>query len=434
MLSNDAATRLSRIRQELACVEEPRYKPELLMQLPSMHLDTRAAVCIPVAASNNIEVETLPYTLEQLRRQVGTMNFEILLFLNRPEGEEQDDTLEIARHAQTSMRNLHIIEAEIAPEKLTIGYVRGLLHGVVSERARRAAIRDLIHVVVDADMVWLHPRLVQEHCNRLISTGADACIGQLDWDHPDLPTREIPGLIVGSALMRLLPKYANKHLIELAGSGASIDPSLLDEVVFARNFGRGVLANVSIRDEAYRRVGGYQPLAHGEDYDIMQRIWESGRRLGRYNTLSFGWKEQGIGVTSNSRRALWALYTEGLPAVRQWDYEGYKGPGAHASLPDMAVYRTVEPDLMLINQLINKSLAAFPLPAVLLRDAITATLKEMGLLKRDYKMRLIATEANIYIAEIVIRNVHGLMTWLCEQMETGSKRVIQKNDVLSEVS
>jgi len=415
-ISQDAATRLACIRQTLACATEPCVKTELLEQLPPMDANTQAAVCIPVAASNNIEAETLPYTLDQLQQQIGEVNFEVVLFLNRPQGKAKDQTLAIAQNAQRHMSNLRILEGEIAQGDLTIGYIRGLLHAVVSERARRAAVQDLCHIVIDADMVWLHQRLVEAHYRKLAVTDADACIGQLDWDHPVLPTRQIPSLIVGSTLMRLLPRYANKHVIETAARGKPVAPSVLEEAVFARNFGRGVLANVSMRDEVYRRVGGYQPLSHGEDYDIMQRIWESGRHRGRYDTLCFGWKKDGIAAASNSRRALWALHAENLPAVKQWDYKGYQGPGDHAQLPDMAAHLWVIPDLASLTRLINESLAAFPLPAELLQSAVVATLRKMGLTAQDYALQLLPADEDTCTAEITITNAEGLLAWLRKQL------------------
>lgn len=412
-ISRDAAQRLARIRQELEGAKAPSFLPELLAQIEPMRRKTRAAVCIPVAAFGEQEINTLPRTLAELRGQRGSVPFEIVLFLNRPHGEQRDKTARIARCEQRRMHNLHVIEGEIPCSVLTIGHIRALMHAVVSERARRAGIANLVHIVTDADMVRLHPYLVDAHMSRLEATGADACIGQLDWDHPDLPTHEIPAVIVGAAVMRLMPKYANKRLIEEAARGVPVDSSLLEEVVFARNFGRGVLANVSIRDEVYRRVGGYQPLAHGEDYDLMQRVWESGRRAGHLGALCFGWEGHGITVASSSRRALWALHAEELPATRQWDYAGYSGPGMHGAVPDMNGYRAAA-DLGLVTRLINESLVAFPFPADVLAHAVPATLREMGLRRDDYALLMLPVpeEPRLSIAEIVIIEPSGLKAWL----------------------
>ncbi|OGZ97343.1 MAG: hypothetical protein A3J10_00455 [Candidatus Sungbacteria bacterium RIFCSPLOWO2_02_FULL_54_10] len=418
-ISSDAARRLARIQQELARAETPSFLPELLEQIPPMRHGTRAVICIPVAAFGEQETETLPHTLEQLEMQHGN-NFEIVLFLNRPEGRHADRTLQIAKYAQERMAHLHMLVSEIPRDKVTIGYIRGLLHAVVSERARRAGINDLVHVVTDADMVWLHPHLVQAHLQRLQKTGADACIGQLGWDHPIIPTREVPALIVGDAIMRLMPKYANKRIIAEAAGGRCMSTHILEEVVFARNFGRGVLANVSIRDSAYRRVGGYHPLAHGEDYDIMQRLWEDGRRAENYGALCFGWREHDVTVTSSSRRALWALYAEGLPIVRQWDYMGYSGPGTHGALPDMGAYRTTEPNAAFLVHLVNESLVAFPLPPSLLSQAVPAVLRDIGIGARDYTLRMVPSDEDptLRVAEITIGNPDGLLLWVRRQQET----------------
>ncbi|TSC69442.1 MAG: hypothetical protein G01um101466_39 [Parcubacteria group bacterium Gr01-1014_66] len=419
-ISSDAAMRRARIQQELIDIEAPLAPKELLDQIPSMHPETRATVCIPVAAFDDQEVETLPRTLEQLGGQTASIkSFEIVLFLNRPEGESRDDTTEIVKYAERHMPNLYCIDSEIPKDKVLIGYIRALLHGVVSERARRAGLTNLIHIITDADMVWLHPNLIHAHLDRLATTHADACIGQLDWDHLELPTRELPILIVGAAMMRLMPKYANKRLIELASRGVDVDPSHLHEVVFARNFGRGVLANAAIRDQTYRHIGGYQPLAHGEDYDIMQRIWEAGRRLGRYNTLCFGWEEHDIVVASNSRRALWAMHVEGLPMVRQWDYAGYNGTAqckVRNFVPKMDVYRC-EPTVELLTQQINKSLIAFPLPATLLQEAVPMVLEEMGLSMGAYTMQILPVigEPILSVTEITIINPFGLFSWLRQE-------------------
>lgn len=415
------------IDQLLAGMVMPSAEEQLINQLPPMKPKTCVAVCIPVAACGGQEEKNLYRTLFLLSRQSMPADyFEVIIFLNRTEGMIPDKTREVAQGISLLMPNLRWIEAEIPREHGGhIGYIRRKLHAVVSERARRAGIDNLTHIILDADTVSMHPGLIVAHLRRLSETGADECIGQLDWDHPDAPTIEIPAFIASERFMLAMLWETGKRLVELASSGMADDMVQVWQVMFGDNF-FPIFANAAIRDSAYRSVGGYQPLPILEECDLYRRIWLNRLMRGNFGGICFGTAEQGVVVASSTRRALWALKEMERPIIRQWDFSADMSD-AHirSSIPDMGRYRTREVDEELLERMISLSMKPFVMPRAVLEYAIPRAMAAVGVGADEYEVKFTPVPAEPFLvsAEIAFISGHGLKQWVENRQATalGSK-------------
>lgn len=347
-----------------------------ISDLPPLLKTTRAVVCICVAAFGEQECRSIPRLLAELKKQNWDPEFwEIAVFANWPDGEKPDSTLQLLEEARTAFPNLCLLQKAVPPHT-PIGMLRRELHSIISLRAHAAGIDDLVHITMDADTVWVHPELVPSFVRQLKITGADACVGQLDWDNLDIPTAMLPELWLGQELMRLLPKHGNKRLITDPNTPL---PLLMEAIFSPRSFGRGVQSNFAFTERAYQRAGGYLPEPHDEFDSLLRRMWLSRwLQTGDRHALTFGWKEDGIAVISDARRALWALAAAGKPPMRQWDDIPFLARDrVRNTLPENL--RSRNPGKAELEQQINLTLAVFNLPPEELEYAVKRTLAELGL-------------------------------------------------------
>jgi hypothetical protein len=109
----------------------------------------------------------------------------------------------------------------------------------------------------------------------LLSTDADTTVAP-DWAlrHLDLARRGAHA-VAGVALLAdrsALPAAVARHYA-----------TLLDEARRPDGHGNVYAANLGVRADAYRAVGGFGPVARGEDHDLWHRLTQAGYRC-RYAT------------------------------------------------------------------------------------------------------------------------------------------------------
>lgn len=398
---------------------------ELLKQIPPMSEGNLVSVCTPVIACGDQETVNLERTLRLLGEQrMPQSAFEVVVFLNRPQGTPSDGTVEVVREASRRMHNIRCIEAEIPLARAGwTGYIRSLLHAVVSQRARmrRWGARELVHLVLDADTVGMHPDLIAGHLRRLHETGADECIGQLDWNHPEAPTREIPALLVSTRFFLEMLWQTGKRIVEDAYNLEDYNLTHLIQLLFGENF-FPIFANASFTDEAYRRIGGYDPDARIlEECILFRSFWLSRQMRGDLRGLCFGTQKDGVVVASSTRRALWALckLNPPRPVNLQWDYTNDMGDASiRTSIPDLDGFRTRKIyDAELLVNMICQTLTTFPLPPEILQNALPKALRSVGVKKGDYNVEYtpVPSEPLLCLARIQITDTTGLCDWVRKQ-------------------
>lgn len=386
MLSNGAQMTLDQTREALRTAPkgDERYDLQTL-RFPNT---TVAVVCICAAAFGN--QEKLEHTLLQLTHiRLDPKFWRIVVFCNWPRSAEPDKCIEVVQRLKRLLPNLDMI-AKAVPDRTPIALIRRMLHDTVSVNAQRAGIDDIVHITMDADTVRVHPDLVLGFIRRLRQTHADACVGQLDWDHddPHLNSRTLPALRIGNALTGLLPLHGNHRIIASATDHHASDPNVLLEAIFSPSFRHGSHCNFAFTDSAYNRAGRYGAEECDEFPSLLRRMWlYAYANRGQVDSLCFGSAKDGTVVVSDARRALWGIEA-GEPVMCQWKVRPFQNrDGIRTGLPPNLTRHT-SPSFDVIERHINLTFDEFHMPEGLLAHAVQATFHDMGLDSTDYDLML----------------------------------------------
>ncbi len=301
-LDSDPAAHLDHYKESEIYLEhqDPEYlsnMENLANQVGPMSMDVKLAVCIPVAGHQ--EGKNIYRTLENYSHQTEpSKDFEIVLFVNRPENTEPDETIDEINKFKKDYPEMQIrVINEVLPkEKAKIGYVRKVLNDVVLYRhhQRGSDVPDLIMVSNDADNKGLAPTYVENFIHKFEEDpDTDAYLGQLDWDPESYVNN--PLVHVGTRLFQYVDAQSRKKGWHIGSSGA----------------------NFAFRSSIYAGVGGYLAnRAGGEDTALGEAIQSARSGSGRTG-IKYGGTRVSRLYTS-SRRAIDSL-NSGFAPIEQWD-------------------------------------------------------------------------------------------------------------------
>ncbi len=312
-LSNDPNATLDPQRELLAYFDKqsPEYVgmvKNLAEQIPeAMDSTVRAVVCIPVAGHE--EGKHIYQTLENYSYQTASNDqYELLLFVNHPEGTTQDETLvEIGRFKiDYPEMPIRVIYKEIPKADAKMAYIRKVLTDVALYRhlQRGQQDQDLILISNDADLKGVAPEYVANFITKFDNNPQmDVLVGQIDWDPESYI--EYPGIHAGTRLFQ----YLN---LQIFHSRPGDTPS------------SG--ANTAFKGSIYAGVGGYQlnDQQGAEDVILGQAI-----RAGRGGSKTLGYAGSRVSrIYTSSRRAI-DVWKKGLAPIQQWDRNwGVRKPGS----------------------------------------------------------------------------------------------------------
>ena len=274
---------------------------KLADQTVKMEKECKLSICIPVAGhqeGGQIYESLQNYTYQLAKKE----NFEITLFVNHPEKDQNGKTLnatetlnEIERFKKDYPEiRLRVMYEALPNEEAKIGKIRKLLADatLLRQHDRGENAPDLIMLSNDADNKGVDTRYVQTFLDKFENNPqADAMLGQLDWDPESY--QKYPAIHIGTRLFQYLSVIGRRRSGGMVSSGA----------------------NSAYRSSIYAGIGGYMDdLQGGEDVAVGRAIIAA--RGGDKSSLTFA----GVGTRlfTSSRRAIDAL-NSGLSPVEQWN-------------------------------------------------------------------------------------------------------------------
>lgn len=200
---------------------------------------TAVGVVVPARDESRLIGACLRSVLVALRALPSTVEPALCVVADRC----TDDTAQVARAALHGWPEARVV---ISRSPATIGEIRDLGLAHLNLRGHPAA------------HVWL------------LSTDADTTVAP-DWAlrHLDLARRGAHA-VAGVALLAdhsALPAAVARHYA-----------SLLDEARRPEGHGNVYAANLGVRADAFRAVGGFGAVARGEDHDLWHRLTQAGYR------------------------------------------------------------------------------------------------------------------------------------------------------------
>lgn len=311
--------------------QSPEYLNEIRGLVGQIHepmsANARAVVCVPVAGheeGGQIYETLVNYSYQDAPKD----QYEILLFVNHPEGSGEDNTRREIERFQREHPDMPVrmIYKQIPSNQAKMSYIRKYLNDVALYRhhQRGNAAGDIILISNDADLKGVSPRYISNFINKFDrDERIDGMVGQLDWDPASYI--EYPVIHAGTRLFQ----YLNVYIWQ---GKASNRPS------------SG--ANFAFRGSIYSGVGGYQTDEErigAEDVVLGQAI-----RDARANTNTIGYAGSRVSrLYTSSRRAI-AAWKEGFTPIEQWDRRWGLLNGDIRNL-ELGVHKTVnydDPDVL----------------------------------------------------------------------------------------
>jgi protein phosphatase PTC1 len=286
--------------EEYFARQKPEYVEEikaLVATIPQPMLTTvKTVVGIPVAGHEegpNIYNSLLNYTFQEADKN----SYEIMLFVNHPEGTTLDNTIsEIDRfkkdHPDMPIRTIY---KQLPRDKAKMAVIRKYLNDVALYRHQQngPSTRDIILISNDADLKGISPSYIQNFIEKLDDKEIDGMVGQLDWDPESYI--EYPAIHAGTRLFQYLNLliWNGKHG-DRPSSGA----------------------NFAFKGSIYAGIGGYQinDMPGAEDVILGQAI-----RAARGGGSTLGYAGANVSrLYTSSRRAIDA-WNKGFAPIEQWD-------------------------------------------------------------------------------------------------------------------
>jgi len=145
----------------------------LSSKIPSMKKENRVSVFIPARLEGKNIYRTLEEYVKQQDLQGNFLDpnlYEIVIFVNRKEGEAKDNTLiEIERFKKNnSQYNIHVFELVLPEDLARIGFCRRVLTDVILYRASQRKEKDgpLYLITEDADLEKVDPQIIARTIER----------------------------------------------------------------------------------------------------------------------------------------------------------------------------------------------------------------------------------------------------------------------------
>jgi hypothetical protein len=257
--------------------------------------DERVTVAIAVASHQ--EGEVLYDTLLHYANESDVRQFEVLLFLNRPDRDSKGRPTN-DRRSNTFLRKFMNEYPEVPIRTFThtfegsstIGAIKGMLHDVTALRHLRAGSVDPIMILNDADLKHASQGYIDAMVTPFDQDAAtDVVMGHLDWDHADF--KQFPQLHVATRLYQMIDRFRRHQagIKMMAG------------------------ANTAIRLSTYCAAGGTPHLERGEDIAVGQSVRDL---RGGIHTFSEPLTAEGI-IQSSLRRSIVAM-RQGLGPNEKW--------------------------------------------------------------------------------------------------------------------
>lgn len=339
-------------------------------------------VAIPVAGFGGQEPESIRKTLETLSgdRAVRSGEIGLLVLANRPSGKDPDRTIEVAKSVIFE-KGLNAIALDcVIPTKL--GNVAGPFSEEMALEANEvpiALIRDMLSISamklylkglkptregmfppvvlqMDGDFQGFAKgglNQVLEDFNR--NKNVNFVQYTSDWDSDASPTRGIPLLWLGSELMREIPQ-----ILKLPLNLAELPEETRKQIVFGEAIQRGIQVPQAERMESIARKAGYG-LSRIKEDELDANI-----RMAAYacGLIGVNTSDQVVFKWSN-RRAVASWKQLRQPPISQWvsSFSAEDPVRLESSVSDEEVTSNGKSKL----EVINKTLARFPIPVVLPR-------------------------------------------------------------------
>ncbi|HCM52062.1 TPA: hypothetical protein DIS56_02940 [Candidatus Saccharibacteria bacterium] len=260
----------------------------------------RVIVMIPAAAHQ--EGKNIYHTLAQYARQkdVARDDFEIVVFVNYPEGTRKDTTVKEVKRFQKEHPEIvvKLIEKKLQKNEAKIGWVRKTVADTVIEDLMKRGIdlKDVLLVSNDADSQWIDRRYIRTLIKKAdAQPEVDGFLGFLDWSYDAYKAR--PETLAATRLMQMFESYLR---VKTKGAGSSG-------------------ANFAFRPNIYMAVGGYSEIDKGEDVSLGRMI--RGARSGSNTRRPIAFLGRSSEIVTSSRRALAKLLKDGGAPIMQWSDE-----------------------------------------------------------------------------------------------------------------
>lgn len=308
--------------QEYFDRQNPIYRQEIINIAENIgepiSPETKAIICIPVAGHE--EGEHIYASLKNYTYQTADpKTYEILLFVNHPEGTTLDKTMDEITRFKHDFPNspVRTIYKQLPRADAKMAVIRKYLNDVALYRhnQRGAGAGDIILISNDADNKGVSPDYVENFVERMGNDKArDGLVGQIDWDPESYV--EYPAIHAGTRLFQYLNilLFKGKHG-DRPSSGA----------------------NFALRGSIYAGIGGYQinDMPGAEDVILGQAI-----RAARGGSQTLGYAGAGASrIYTSSRRAVDA-WNKGYAPIEQWD-RGWGAINNEVRRLQLGIHKTV---------------------------------------------------------------------------------------------
>lgn len=273
-----------------------------------MHPGTEMVIGIPVAAhqeSANI-YRTLSQYADQRTVDGGPLipnRYEILLFLNHPEGADASATRQEVERFRQDHPDVPVRVMEQALPSPDIGLIRKYVADTALYRhLQRGVQSDLIIASNDADTVGMSRQYidgVMREFSRPENRGVDAVLGRIEWD-PRAYVSD-PRVHIGTRMFQyldvLFQKHPDKQVRSIGSSGA----------------------NFAYKGSIYAAIGGYdESHSVAEDRELGRMI--KAARLGA-DVYPIAAGKSATTVYTDARRAIKAVREGKAPAQQWWNWK-----------------------------------------------------------------------------------------------------------------
>lgn len=300
-----------------------RVVDQLAGQLPS---GPALPVLIPTVAFGGQNRSVLPRTIVELSRQRASCPITVVLLANRPRARAADDTVAQAAATISALRcpEVSFAVAEVVlPTRVRVGELRQLAFDA-SVAVQRLDPELTGFVIADDDLVHVPPGLLEGlHAAIVGPQRADAVLGPVLFDSPQLPAPMLPEFFLADALRALLAA----RLVRCQAA----DPSDACRAEGFRRHAESIVlsGNLAVRGSALGRTGGFAPyneitqlvrgvhaLRGADGHTGTSRVvgsWDFDARAG--NVLGELYR---TALRISGRRALAAYAAAAAPTVAQW--------------------------------------------------------------------------------------------------------------------
>lgn len=285
--------------------DERIYVENAAREIGELPSQVDMVVAIPVAGHE--EAHNIYKTLESyLDQTLDRDKFELLLYVNNPEGLSSDDTLaEIARFKAEHPEfagNIKVFHRNLSQDDAKIARIRKTLNDVAilraNQRKKDASEEDLIVVSNDADTHERNRRYLENFLTKLGGDSTlDAMLGQIDWDKESMMKH--PALHAAARFYMFIEQTERLKDSAIGSSGA----------------------NFAFKAKAYAAVGGYDASneTFGEDNVLGGDFRTMRYGAGEKQAIGFG-GTRASRVYTSFRRAVYTFKKEDDAPYNQWNY------------------------------------------------------------------------------------------------------------------